>query len=97
MIRRVSIKHAESDESVEADNLTNEKETTDGEESIEVNGVDEEQSTEQTQPATEKKNSSMEKEETQKKAKNTENVERKRGPDNQTLLRLLEQVCTYWK
>ncbi|VDN29256.1 unnamed protein product, partial [Gongylonema pulchrum] len=87
MIRRVSIKHAESRDSDEA---VNEKDTNDGEEeNVEENGVDDEQGTEQ-HAENETRNSIQEREEVAGKTKYG-SVERKRGPDNQTLLRLLEQ------
>lgn len=92
MIRRVSIKHACSRDSDETESAVNEKDTNDGdEENVEENGVEEEPGNEQLQVENEPRNDSQEKEEKIIKPK-SENAERKRGPDNQTLLRLLEQV-----
>ncbi|VDN02986.1 unnamed protein product [Thelazia callipaeda] len=88
MIRRVSIKHGENKESDEADCFMNEKDISEGDDENEVS-VDEEMSNE-PQAASGQKNNSYEKEGMSLKTKD-EGMERKRGPDNQTLLRLLEQ------
>ncbi|KAL3982042.1 Beige/BEACH domain family protein [Acanthocheilonema viteae] len=91
MIRRVSIKHALSKDSDETECVVNEKDVNEAdEENVEENGVDEEHSIERRQAANEQKNGTRENEGMTIKAKDG-SIERKRGPDNQTLLRLLEQ------
>ncbi|KAM3726430.1 WD repeat and FYVE domain-containing protein [Dirofilaria immitis] len=91
MIRRVSIKHALRKNSEETECIVNEKDVNEAdEENVEENGVDEEHITERQHPKNKQKNCTQENEEMIMKAKDG-NIARKRGPDNQTLLRLLEQ------
>lgn len=91
MIRRVSIKHVLSKDSDETEYVVSEKDEPD-EENLDENGVDEEHSIERQQTTNEHKNDVQENEGIAIKDKDG-SIERKRGPDNQTLLRLLEQVC----
>uniref|UniRef100_A0A1I7VIR8 WD repeat and FYVE domain-containing protein 3 n=1 Tax=Loa loa TaxID=7209 RepID=A0A1I7VIR8_LOALO len=90
VIRRVSIKHALSKDSDETECVVNEKDVNEADEESEENGVDEEHSIERQQTRNGQKNDIQENEGTTIKAKDG-SIERKRGPDNQTLLRLLEQ------
>lgn len=92
MIRRVSIKHALSKDSDETECVANEKDVNEAdEENVEENGIDEEHNIDRQQARNEPKNGTQENEGMTIKAKDG-SIERKRGPDNQTLLRLLEQV-----
>ncbi|VDN90901.1 unnamed protein product [Brugia pahangi] len=92
MIRRVSIKHDLSKDKDETECVVNEKDVNEADEgNVEENGVDEEDSnTERQQARNEQKNGIQENELISFKLKDG-GMERKRGPDNQTLLRLLEQ------
>ncbi|OZC09884.1 hypothetical protein X798_02990 [Onchocerca flexuosa] len=91
MIRRVSIKHVLNKDNDETECVVNEKGVNEAdEENVEENGVDEEHNTERQQPRNEEKNGIQENEGMIIKTKDG-TIERKRGPDNQTLLRLLEQ------
>ncbi|VDM14916.1 unnamed protein product [Wuchereria bancrofti] len=92
MIRRISIKHDLSKDSDETECVVNEKDVNEADEgNVEENGVDEEDSSiERQHVRNEQKNGIQENEGISIKLKDG-SMERKRGPDNQTLLRLLEQ------
>lgn len=97
MIRRVSVKHSEPEDSTENEDVENAGTTEKGEadvdeETMEENGMSEAQQNESSNVEATPKDDTMPKEGTSKgTTPDGTETGKKRGPDNQTLLRLLEQ------